>query len=129
MEFKRRILTQEDNERCEVQKPQIKNDENKKQIIDPIVNTFFIFDLQMSNNCNSARFGMQISKDDILGVLAKSIIVFEYSHNQQRNRYNHQMCFHIYQLNGHNQQKMYKVNKMELVQIMQGDYGCGVIER
>jgi hypothetical protein len=30
MEFKRRILTQEDNERCEVQKPQIKNDENKK---------------------------------------------------------------------------------------------------
>jgi hypothetical protein len=34
------------------------NDEDKEQIIDPMVNTIFIFNLQKSNNCNSARFGM-----------------------------------------------------------------------
>jgi hypothetical protein len=39
-------------------KPQMKNDENEKQIKNPTVNTIFIFNMQISNNCNSARFGM-----------------------------------------------------------------------
>jgi hypothetical protein len=36
---------QEDDERCEIQKLHMKNAENKEQIIDPIINTIFIFDL------------------------------------------------------------------------------------
>jgi hypothetical protein len=36
----------------------MKNVENKKQIIDPMVNTIFIFDLQMSNNYKSEGFGI-----------------------------------------------------------------------
>jgi hypothetical protein len=48
----------EDNEDCEIQKPQMKNAEDKEHIIDPTVNIVFIFDLQMNNNCKSARFGM-----------------------------------------------------------------------
>ncbi len=54
-----------DNEGCEVQKPQMKNDENKEQITNLVMNTIFIFDLQMSNNCSNARFGMQRCKDDM----------------------------------------------------------------
>jgi hypothetical protein len=36
----------------------MKNDEDKEQITDLAVNTIFIFDLQMSNNCRSGGFGM-----------------------------------------------------------------------
>jgi hypothetical protein len=36
---------EEDNERCEIQKPQMKNDEDKKQITYLMVNTIFIFNL------------------------------------------------------------------------------------
>jgi hypothetical protein len=50
--------TKEDNEGCEIQKPHMKNVEDKKQIIDPTVNKNFIFDLQMNNNYRSVGFGM-----------------------------------------------------------------------
>ncbi len=60
--------TKEDDEGCEIQKPQMKNVEDKKQIINLVVNTIFVFDLQMSNNYNNARFGMQRSKDDMSDV-------------------------------------------------------------
>ncbi len=65
----------EDNERCEIQKPQMKNVEDEEQI-NPTMNIIFIFDLQMNNNCKSAEFGMQRSKDDMLGVLAESTTMF-----------------------------------------------------
>ncbi len=69
----------EDNERCQVQKQQMKNDEDKKQIMGPIVNIVFIFDLQTSNNCNSAKFGMQKSTNDMSGVSAESTSIFAWS--------------------------------------------------
>ncbi len=47
----------EDNDGCEIQKPQMNNDEDKEQIMNLAVNIVFIFDLQM-NNYNSAKFGM-----------------------------------------------------------------------
>jgi len=43
------------------------------------MNIIFIFNLQMNNNCRSARFGMQRSKDDMLGVLAESATRFAQS--------------------------------------------------
>jgi hypothetical protein len=43
------------------------------------VNTNFIFDLQKSNNCISAGFGMQKSIDDMLGVSVESIVIFAWS--------------------------------------------------
>jgi hypothetical protein len=49
---------EEEDEGCQIQKPQMKNDENEKQITNPMVNIIFIFNMQISNNCNSARFGM-----------------------------------------------------------------------
>ncbi len=57
----------------------MKNVEDKEQIIDQAVNTCFIFDLQMNNNCRSVGLRMQIFKDDMLGVLAKSTIIFDWS--------------------------------------------------
>jgi len=36
----------------------MKNDEFKEQIIDLAMNTIFIFNLQMNNNSNNAKFGM-----------------------------------------------------------------------
>jgi hypothetical protein len=41
-----------------------------------MVNIVFIFDLQMNNNYNSAKFGMQKSTDDMLGILVESAIIF-----------------------------------------------------
>ncbi len=67
---------EEDNEGCQLQKPQMKNDEDKEYITDPIVNIVFIFDLQKSNNCNSTRFGMQKSTYDMSSVSVKSIAIF-----------------------------------------------------
>jgi hypothetical protein len=66
----------EDDEKCEIQKPQMKNAEDKEHIIDPTVNIVFIFDLQMNNNCKNAIFGMQRSKDDMSGVLVELTILF-----------------------------------------------------
>ncbi len=57
----------------------MKNVEDKEQITDPMVNTNFVFDQQMNNNYRSVRFGIQRSKDDMLGVLPKSIVVFPQS--------------------------------------------------
>jgi hypothetical protein len=54
----------------------MKNDKNKKHIINPTVNTIFIFDLQMSNNYSSVGFKMQQSKDDMLRILAKLPTIF-----------------------------------------------------
>jgi hypothetical protein len=34
---------EEDDDICEIQKPQMKNDEDKKQITDPVMNIIFIF--------------------------------------------------------------------------------------
>ncbi len=67
---------EEDNKRCEIQKPQMKNVEDKEQIIDSTVNIVFIFDLHMNNNCKTVRFGMLKSKDDMLGILAESATTF-----------------------------------------------------
>ncbi len=49
---------EEDDDICETQKPQMNNDEDKKQIMDPTMNTILIFDLQKSNNYNIVRFRM-----------------------------------------------------------------------
>ncbi len=70
---------EEDNERCAIQKPHMKNVEDREQIIDRMVNTIFIFNLQMSNNYRSAIFGMQRSKDDVSCVLVESTIIFTQS--------------------------------------------------
>ncbi len=70
---------EEDNDECQIQKPQMKNDEDEKQIIDLAVNIIFIFDLQMSNNCSSVGFGMERSKDDMSKVFAESTVVFAQS--------------------------------------------------
>ncbi len=116
----------------------MKNIENKEQIVDLMVNTIFIFNLQMSNKYKSVGFGMQRSKNDVLGVLVKSTTIFTQSSRiltislelwEQRNRYDHQMCSHSQYRNGHNQQKVYMANEVELIHIMQGDYTCGLIKR
>jgi len=57
----------------------MKNDEDKKQITNPMVNTNFIFNLHMSNNYNNEGFGMQQFKDDMSRVSAKSIAIFTWS--------------------------------------------------
>ncbi len=67
---------EEDDEGCEIQKPQMKNAENKEQITNPMVKTIIIFDLQMNNNYNNARFAIHIFKDDMLGVLIESTRIF-----------------------------------------------------
>ncbi len=67
---------EEDNEGCEIQKPQMKNVRNKEQITYPIVNIVFIFYLQMNNNCKSVGYGMQRSKDDMSYILAKLATMF-----------------------------------------------------
>jgi len=54
----------------------MKNDEDKEKIIDPKVNTILIFDLQMNNNCNCTRFGMQKFIDDMLSISAESATIF-----------------------------------------------------
>ncbi len=41
-----------------------------------MVKTIIIFDLQMNNNYNSARFAIHIFKDDMLGVLIESTRIF-----------------------------------------------------
>jgi hypothetical protein len=41
----------------------MKNDEDKEQITDPMMNKVFIFYLQMNNNCSNVGFGMQRSKN------------------------------------------------------------------
>jgi hypothetical protein len=54
----------------------MKNDEDRKQIIDPMVNRNFIFDLSKSNNYNNIGFRMQKSTNDMLSILAKSVAIF-----------------------------------------------------
>ncbi len=71
--------TKEDNEGCQLQKPQMKNDEDKEQIIDLTVNIVFIFNFQNNNNCNSVEFGMQKSIDDMSRVSTKLVVVFIWS--------------------------------------------------
>ncbi len=70
---------EEDNEGCQIWKPQMKNDENKEQITNPIVNTVFSFSLQMHNKCNSGRFGMQKSTNDMSSVLVELAVIFIWS--------------------------------------------------
>jgi hypothetical protein len=57
----------------------MKNDEDKEQITNLTMNTIFIFNLQINNNCNNAKFAMQGSKDDMSGVLVESTRIFTYS--------------------------------------------------
>jgi hypothetical protein len=54
----------------------MKNDEDKEQIIDPMMNAVFIFNLQKNNNYNNARFGMQKSIDDVSGLSNESTTIF-----------------------------------------------------
>ncbi len=68
-----------DDEGCEIQKPQMKNAKDKKQITNPTMNTIFISNLQMNNNYKSARFGMQRFKHDMLGMSAESTTIFAQS--------------------------------------------------
>jgi hypothetical protein len=68
--------TREDDDECEIHNPHMKNDEDKKQIMNPTMQTNFIFNLQINNNYNSAKFGMQRCKDDMSGVSIKLATVF-----------------------------------------------------
>jgi hypothetical protein len=54
----------------------MKNDEDKEHITNLAVNTVFILNMQMSNNCNNAKFGMQQFKDDMLGILVELVAIF-----------------------------------------------------
>ncbi len=54
----------------------MKNDEDEYQITDLAMKIIFIFNTQMGNNYNSAKFGMQKYTYDMLGILAKSIRIF-----------------------------------------------------
>ncbi len=61
---------EEEDEDCEIQKPQMQNTKDEEQVEDPMVNTILIFNLQMinksvNNNYRSEGFGMQKSKDDL----------------------------------------------------------------
>ncbi len=67
---------EEDDEGCQIQKPQMKNDEDKKQIKYPTVNIVFIFVLQKNNNYISVGFGMEKSTNDMSSVSAELTIVF-----------------------------------------------------
>jgi len=40
------------------------------------MNTIFIFDLHMNNNCNNVRFRMQRSKDDMSSILVELVAIF-----------------------------------------------------
>ncbi len=62
--------TKEEDEDCEIQKPQMQNIEDEEQMENLVVNTILIFDLQIinkfvSNNCRSEGFGMWRSKDKV----------------------------------------------------------------
>ncbi len=70
---------EDDDEGCEIQKPQMKNDEDKEEIKDPTVNKVFIFDLKVNNNFNNVRFVMQRFKDDVSCVSVKSTTIFTQS--------------------------------------------------
>jgi hypothetical protein len=54
----------------------MKNDEDKEHIINPTMNTIFIFDLQMNNKCNNVGLGMQRSKDDMSSISTESTGIF-----------------------------------------------------
>ncbi len=74
----------EEDEDCEIQKPQIRHYEDEDQMQDLEVKKILISDLHMPNkfrnsNCKSARFGMQRFKDDMLEISTASIKVFAQS--------------------------------------------------
>jgi hypothetical protein len=56
--YKANFDTEENDERCQVQKPQMQNDEDKKQITNSTMNIVFIFDLQKNNNFINVGFEM-----------------------------------------------------------------------
>ncbi len=70
---------EDDDEGYQISKPHMKNDEFKKQIIDPTMNIIFIFNLQMNNNYSNAKFGMHKFIDDMSSISIESIIVFAQS--------------------------------------------------
>jgi len=70
---------EEDDEGCQLPKPQIKNDEDKEQITYPTVSIVFIFYLQNNNNCSNTRFGMQNSTYDMSSVSLESATIFIWS--------------------------------------------------
>ncbi len=47
--------------------------------MDPAMNTIFIFNQQMNNNCKSVGFGMHRCKDDMSGVSTESTTIFAQS--------------------------------------------------
>ncbi len=68
---------EEEDEDCEIQKPQMQSTKDGEHMKDLMINTILIFDLHMtnkslSNNCKNEGFGMQRSKDDLLRVLIES---------------------------------------------------------
>ncbi len=75
---------EEEDEDYEIQKPQLQHNEDEKQMKNLAINTIFIFGLQMtnkstSNNYKNEAFGIQISKDDLLGVSIESAKIFTQS--------------------------------------------------
>ncbi len=126
------IFDTKDNEGCEIQKPQMKKDEDKKQIIDLVVNIVFILYLHMNNNYNIVGFGMQRSKDDMLGILVKLIGVFTQSSElwvelvetsiQSPNVFSQLVDKWAQSAEG-------VQGERSVIQIMQGDYRCRVIGR
>ncbi len=70
-----------EHEDYDIQKPQIRSNEDEEQMEDPNVNTILILELHMtnkfmSNNYRNEGFGMQKFEDELLRVLAKSAEVF-----------------------------------------------------
>jgi hypothetical protein len=54
----------------------MRNDEDKKQLIDPMVNIVFISNLQMSNNGSNVGFGIEKSINEMLGILIELTTIF-----------------------------------------------------
>ncbi len=73
--------TKEEDEDCEIQKPHMQGIKYEEYMENFVVNIISIFDLQMinkfvSNNYRSEGFGMQRSKDDLLGVSLELVIIY-----------------------------------------------------
>jgi hypothetical protein len=83
--------TEEDNEGCEIQKPLMKNDEDNGQFIDPMMNTIFIFNLQIKI----------ITTVQNLGCKNLKMICQVYQLNQPQYLFGHQEYSHNHQNCGH----------------------------
>ncbi len=75
---------EEEDENCEIQKPQLRHIKDEKQMKDLVVNIMLIFDLLMikksvNDNNNNEGFGMQRFENNLSRVLIESTKVFAQS--------------------------------------------------